>query len=156
MVLVQVVGFSKSNPKVLDTWSDVRNETANNYEKKATRKSSNWQDKLTSKGTPPLEGKTRAKTSTSPKVAHRTVADGEANAVRYLPLGQYGYFIQLGAYTLESNARRNLVDLQKKGMKYLYLQKGATRPNETITRMFVGPFATRQDANNYLKNVSKA
>jgi rare lipoprotein A len=152
-VHVQVVGFSRTNPKVLDTWSDVRNKTVNNYQKKATKPRSGRNDNLTTKGSTTARSNSKPKAYSTPKPAPKSVFDGDATAVRYLPIGQTGYFIQLGAYTLESNARRTLSDLQKRDVQYLYLQKGSTTPGKSITRMFLGPFTTQTKANEYLRDV---
>lgn len=151
MVHVEVVGFSKTNPKVLSTWSDVHGNASSSYPN--TSSSYPKKDNLTAKGSTSQSRSTRPTTYSAPKSKPRTVTDGDATAVKYLPLGQTGYFIQLGAYSLESNARYTLVDYQKRGMKYLYLQRGETRPNKPIIRMFLGPFKTQREANEYLRDV---
>lgn len=166
MVNVQVVGFSRTNPKVLSTWSDVTGRDPVSYDTAPRKIISVPQDKLVAKGATPTTPqqtpqprqaqqaqKESPKTYSAPPAANKVAITQETEAVKYLPLGQTGYFIQLGAYTLESNAQRTLVDLQRKGMKYLYLQKGSTRPNESVTRMFLGPFKTQSEANNYLRDV---
>ncbi|MCB0650023.1 MAG: septal ring lytic transglycosylase RlpA family protein [Saprospiraceae bacterium] len=166
MVNVQVVGFSRTNPKVLSTWSDVTGRDPVSYDNAPRKIIATPRDKLVAKGetspantqvTPqPRQAqqvpKESPRTYSAPPAVNNVATTQETEAVKYLPLGQTGYFIQLGAYTLESNAQRTLVDLQRKGMKYLYLQKGSTRPNESVTRMFLGPFKTQYEANNYLRD----
>lgn len=167
MVHVQVVGFSKSNPKVLSTWSDVTGRPEKDYTYRTpSQRNQPQKEKLTSKGNARVDNSNQTRTAkpktttkprpqqySAPKTTPKRVADPQAEQVRFLPLGQTGYFIQLGAFTLETNARRTIVDLQRKGLKYLYLQKGETRPNETIIRLFLGPFKTQREANDYLRDV---
>jgi rare lipoprotein A len=153
MVHVQVVGFSNTNPKVLNTWSEVTGRPSKNYETTRANTSQPRNEKLTAKGkaAPPAAPKTTPRSYDAP--AQPRVADAESRNIKYLPLGQTGYFIQLGAFTQEVNAKRTIIDLQRKGLKYLYLQKGQTRPNEPIIRLFLGPFKTQSEANKYLRDV---
>ncbi len=159
MVHVQVVGFSRTNPTVLSTWSDVTGRPSKNYEATPSKTTQPARDNLTAKGkaTQPAAPETTPIPQSAPRTYNappkNQVADAESQNVKYLPLGQTGYFIQLGAFTLESNAKRTIIDLQSKGLKYLYLQTGQTRPDESITRLFLGPFKTQGEANKYLRDV---
>jgi rare lipoprotein A len=159
MVHVQVVGFSRTNPKVLSTWSEVTGRPSKNYDNTKAKTTPSAREQLTAKGktTQPAAPRTITRPDLTPKSYNAppetSVPDAESQIVKYLPLGQTGYFIQLGAYTLEVNAKRTIIDLQSKGLKFLYLQKGQTRPNESVTRLFLGPFKTQGEANKYLRDV---
>lgn len=127
-VHIEVIGFSEENPKALRTWASL-NAPTKSY---ASKKTAKTPKAYTSKG--------------------QTKKAGEAaTAVRLFSAWQKGYVVQIGAYSIEENAHRQIISLQKRGLDNLFLQQAVSSQNKPINRVYIGPFETKQAANNYLQ-----
>lgn len=122
-VQVEVVGRSNHNPE-----SPNRNKY---LAEKAPAAYDNFQNRnLTTKGG-----------------ANSSLAD--PYTIRQMPNSQQGFAIQLGSYTEPSNAERHIIDLQKRGVEFLYMQSQHSRSGTLLYRVLIGPFPNYSEAQRY-------
>lgn len=73
--------------------------------------------------------------------------------IKKFPAGQSGFAIQLASYTNYSNAQRQILNLQAKGVEYLYI-KDEYNPSGTLYhKIIIAPFTDKLQAQQYLANV---
>lgn len=130
-VHIEVVGFSNTNPKKLRSWAALSASTSTPI--KTVKKSPKAHNTFTA------------------KKAKKAKGTSKLDGVRLFPYWKKGFVVQLGAYSVEENAHRQILTLQKKGVENLYLEQGKTSENKNINRVYIGPFDSRKAANTYLK-----
>lgn len=77
----------------------------------------------------------------------------DASQIKKFPAGQTGFAIQLASYTNYSNAQRQILNLQAKGIEYLYIKDDYSPSGTRLHKVIIAPFTDKLQAQQYLANV---
>ena len=80
----------------------------------------------------------------------------DPNAVRQMPENQPGFAVQIASYRDLSNAQRQIIALQHRGIENLYLWKTRTREGTTLHKLVIGPFELKSNAAAHLQDIKRA
>lgn len=76
-----------------------------------------------------------------------------ATEIKTFPAGQSGYAIQLASYSEYSNAQRQILNMQAKGIEYLYIKSENSPSGTLLHKIVIAPFTDKLQAQQYLANV---
>lgn len=73
--------------------------------------------------------------------------------VRVLTNNPSGYGVQLGAYSNYGNAQRQVISLQERGLKEVFIREDRRADGSVLNRVVVGPFPTIGSAQQQLQQI---
>jgi rare lipoprotein A len=77
------------------------------------------------------------------------------NDVKYLPPSSSGYVIQIGSYRDITNASRQVIELQKKGLQGVYIREDRGKDGSALNRVVIGVFTDYGRAQGYLDGLKE-